>query len=239
MKQRIGKRNLRRSVLSVSMLAALSGVGTASAFQVETDNPDIKMRWDNTLRYNAGWRMQDPSWDLICCSGTSASETKFKENGGMITNRIDLLSEFDFVYKSTSGFRVSGAGWYDKRMDNEELPGGPFVGNKYPDQIRRFYNGPSGEFLDAFVFTKSNLGDVPVNVRLGQHMIYWGETLFSLGDGISSGQGYADLRKALATPGVEAKEVFKPLNQARKPCSPMSRRCCPLGALATRRKSAA
>lgn len=219
LKQRIAKRYLRRSVLSVSVLAALSSIGTANAFSIDSGNDQIKMRWDNTFRYNAGWRAQDPSYDLIApTSGTAASERKFHKKGDMVTNRLDVLSEFDFVYQQTTGFRVSGAGWYDKRMDNDRLPAavpgfGPFVGDKYPDQVKRYYNGPSGEWLDAFVFTKFNLADVPVSVRLGQHMIYWGETLFSLGDGISSGQGYADLRKAAAIPGSEAKEIFKPLNQ--------------------------
>ncbi len=30
-------------------------------------------------------------------------------NGSLVTNRLDLLSEFDFIYKRQMGFRVSGA----------------------------------------------------------------------------------------------------------------------------------
>ena len=54
---------------------------------------------------------------------------------------------------------------------------------------------------------------MPVNVKLGKHTIYWGETLFSITNGISVGQAPIDLRKAVATPGVEAKEVFVPEKQ--------------------------
>ncbi len=199
--------------------------GAADAFEIDTGNPDVKIRWDNTFRYNAAWRMSDPKWDLIRpASAIGPSETKFKEKGDMITNRLDILSEFDFIYKESTGFRVSGAGWYDKRYDNHTLRGHPASGaffttattgapGEYPDEVARYYNGPSGEVLDAFVFHQFNFGDVPVDIKLGQHTVYWGETLFSLGDGISVGQSYADLRKALATPGIEAKELFKPLNQ--------------------------
>lgn len=214
----VKKVSFRRAILPASIVAALALSGSASAFKIETDNPDLDVRFDNTFRYNAGWRMQDPSADLAApTSGIFATERKFKEkglNGGMVTNRLDILTELDFIYKKDTGFRVSAASWYDRRYGNTQQPGnGNFVGGTYPDEIQRYYNGPSGEILDAFLFTKFDLGDVPVNVKLGQHTIYWGETLFSLADGVSAGQSYADLRKALATPGVEAKEVFKPLNQ--------------------------
>jgi Protein of unknown function (DUF1302) len=54
---------------------------------------------------------------------------------------------------------------------------------------------------------------VPVAVKAGQHNIYWGESLFSFVNGISIAQGPVDFRKAIATPGIEAKEVFRPLKQ--------------------------
>lgn len=216
-------KSFRRAILPASIIAAMALSGSANAFKVESDNPDLDIRWDNTFRYNAGWRAQDPTYYQKESFFVGPSESKY-ESGDMVTNRLDILSEFDFIYKKDTGFRVSAAGWYDSTYNNAPT-GGPLVGpnttvsavywpNRHlPGEVDRYYAGPSGEILDAFVFTKFDLGDVPVNVKLGQHTIYWGETLFSLGDGVSAGQSYADLRKALATPGVEAKEVFKPLNQ--------------------------
>ena len=202
------KFSFRRAILPASIIAAMAISGSASAFKIESDNTDLDIRWDNTFRYNAGWRMSHPKADLAA----DAAEQKFK-SGDMVTNRIDLLTEFDFIYKKDTGFRVSAAGWYDSVYNNHKLANGAFLNNDVPPEIQRYYNGPSGEILDAFVFTKFNLADVPINVKLGRHTIYWGETLFSLADGISSGQSYADLRKAAATPGSEAKEIFKPLGQ--------------------------
>jgi len=202
------KVSFRRAILPASIIAAMAMSGSASAFKIDSDNPDLDMRWDNTFRYNAGWRMQDPSWDLKAPPGGFNSDSKF-QNGDMVTNRLDVLSEFDFIWRKDTGFRVSAAGWYDARYNNHTLNNGEFPGGQYPDEIKRYYNGPSGEWLDAFVFTKFDLGNVPVNVKLGQHTIYWGEAIFSLADGVSAGQSYADLRKALATPGAEAKEIFQ------------------------------
>ena len=207
------KASFRRAVLPTSIIAAMAMSGSASAFQIETNNPDIDVRWDNTFRYNAGWRTQDAGY-----AAEPIVAAKFKNSGDMITNRLDVLSEFDFVYKKDSGFRISGAGWYDTVYSSKTAPGAVAASTfsltgGYPDETRRFYNGPSGEFLDAFVFTKLDVGNVTANIKLGQHNVYWGETVFSLVDGIADDQGQVDVRKAAATPGAEAKEIFKPLNQ--------------------------
>lgn len=206
----------RQKVLAASMLAILALPKMADAMEIPTNDADISVRWDNTFRYNAGWRMQNPSTASRYASaiGTTDADAKFSK-GSMVTDRLDLLSEFDFIYKKDSGFRVSAAAWGDTVYRHLAFPaaGGAFPGGALPDEVKRYYAGPSGEILDAFVFTKFNLGGAPVNLKLGQHTIYWGETLFSLADGVASGQSYVDLRKAVATPGAEAKEVFMPLNQ--------------------------
>ncbi len=213
-------KQFRRAILPVSILAAMAFSGSANAFKIDTDNEDLDVRWDNTIRYNAGWRMQDPAYYQSGSAVVGASESKWK-SGDMITNRFDDLSEFDFIYKKDTGFRVSAALWYDSVYDgNAPRTGGPlnnlgsllFPGGKWNNDVSRWY-GKGGEILDAFVFTKFDLGSVPVNVKLGKHTIYWGETLFSITNGIAVGQSAIDLRKAAATPGVEAKEVFLPEQQ--------------------------
>ncbi|OYU41960.1 MAG: hypothetical protein CFE44_26765, partial [Burkholderiales bacterium PBB4] len=50
-----------------------------------------------------------------------------------------------------------------------------FIGNRYNDQVKRFYKGPSGELLDAFAFTSFDAGQVPVSLKVGKHVVYWGE----------------------------------------------------------------
>jgi len=59
-----------------------------------------------------------------------------------------------------------------------------------------------------------NLGtDSPLDAKLGRHTVIYGEALFSPIHGASYSQGPVDFRKALATPGATAKELFLPLNQ--------------------------
>ncbi|MDL2425215.1 DUF1302 domain-containing protein, partial [Pseudomonas sp. BAgro211] len=69
----------------------------------------------------------------------------------------------------------------------------------------RYYNGPSGELLDAFVFASHQVGDdMQLSGKLGRHTIYWGETLFSAANGINYGQSALDLGKLYNVPGTEA-----------------------------------
>lgn len=223
----------RRSALLVVALApAFALPGAAKAFDINVGNPDVKMRFDNTLRYNIGARTKDCDPN-ICGNGAGAgditahqSDSKFAKAGDVMTSRFDLLSELDVAYKDRYGLRVSATAWYDTAYRNR-IEGDPVLslaprgagqgagptGGPYTGYTQRWNIGPSGESLDAFVYGKFDIADVPVNIRLGQHNIYWGESVFSFVGGIAYAQGPVDIRKAVASPGAEAKELFKPLNQ--------------------------
>lgn len=225
MRKNVSKSYGGGAVRMLAMASVASGAllaGQADAAVIDTGNPDLTVRFDNTIRYNIGVRAFDCDDDL-CGSNSTAlfthqSDGKFGKGGDIVTNRIDLLSELDVMYQGVLGFRVSGAGWYDaayangKAEGNSSLPGS-YPGGEYTDYVKRFNRGPSAELLDAFVLGKVDLGDVPVTAKLGRHAIYWGEALFTLSGGVAHGQGSVDVRKAAAIPGSEAKELFRPLNQ--------------------------
>ncbi|WP_275629468.1 DUF1302 domain-containing protein [Pseudomonas sp. 273] len=204
--------------------------GPASAFNIDLGNPDYSLRWDNTVRYNLGFRVHDCDKN-ICGNNAGAgdvsayqSDRKFANAGDVVTNRVDILSEVDFIYKQRHGARLSASGWYDQAYDGDIKgdrvldasgvgEGAGRSGSGYSSYTNRWNNGPSGEILDAFAFTGFDLGNVPVDMKVGQHNIYWGESLFSISNGVSYQQGPVDIRKSITTPGTEAKELFKPISQ--------------------------
>ena len=63
-----------------------------------------------------------------------------------------------------------------------------------------------------FAFGKFDIGEIPVNVKLGQTTVFWGESLLFNGaiHSVAYSQNPLDVWKAFATPGSEAKELFRP-----------------------------
>ena len=214
------------------LAAALAGIAggccltpLAGAFELATGNTDLKIRFDNQIRYAVGLRGEK----INNAFGNSPTfdETEYRAGrGDVMMNRLDLLSELDAVYKGKYGFRLSGAAWRDQAYHDRTsqtnpgllAPGlpysaiGNYVGNQYSATTNRFsYQG--AELLDAFAFGNFQIGDTSVNVKLGKHTVYWGEALFTTFHGISYSQAPLDGLKGASSPGIEAKEVFMPVNQ--------------------------
>jgi hypothetical protein len=203
---------------SVAFLLGVVGSNCVQAIEVDTGIPDVSVRWDNTFRYNLGMRMEGQNSDFSKSPFYDDTEHKFGR-GDVVTNRVDIISELDVAWKQANGFRLSAAGWYDdayKGSDspNPDLTGSSnYINNHYNSYASRYIAGPSGEILDAFVFTGFQLGNVGVNIKAGQHNVYWGESLYSIGNSIAYSQGPVDTIKAATSPGAEAKELFLPLKQ--------------------------
>ena len=98
--------------IALALAAALGTGGNALAFNIDVDNEDIEMRLDTTVRYNAGVRVKNRN-NLIGNNIASDEGTYLFDKGDLVTNRLDLFSEFDFAWKKQLGFRVSGAAWGD------------------------------------------------------------------------------------------------------------------------------
>ena len=210
---------MRKGLVAVAFLIMVCNSYMAAAFEVPTKNEDISIRWDFTLKYNLGVRVESPDQDILNSVNYDDGDRNFK-NGDLTTNRLDLFTEFDFLYKDMCGFRISAAGWYDQRyagaMNNTSVLTSNTLDDNgaqtldLNDDIEDYYKGPYGELLDAFIFSSFSLGEVPFNVRLGRHTIYWGEAFLNGINAISYSQFPIDFSKALGVPGTEVKQTFRP-----------------------------
>ncbi len=207
-------------ILGAAALFLAAGITPAVAFEIDTGNPDVKVRFDNTLRYNLGMRAEGQDSRITSSPNFDESDRKF-DRGDLVSNRLDILSEFDASYQDRMGIRLSGSFWYDNAYQDTDVSPNPalrgflgsYVGNRYSSDVRRYYRGPSGELLDAFAYGRINAGEVPVDIKAGRHTIYWGEGLLFGAHAISYSQAPQDGRKAVSSPGIETKEVFLPLAQ--------------------------
>lgn len=214
--------NLWSGLFSGTVIMLLGLCNIAGAFEIPTGNEDVELRWDNTLRYTLSQRVKGQNKDFINSPGMDDGDRNF--DVGIVSNRLDILTETDLIYKKDFGVRFSGALWYDQayhdhldntspKTSNHIENGVPTVG--YTSYADRYSAGPSGELLDAFTFAKFTIADIPLNIKVGRHTVYWGESMLSNGGNhsISYGQSPVDIGKAFAQPGVEIKELFRPRNQ--------------------------
>lgn len=207
------------ALLLTLAFGALLTLPDAAATDIDTGNPDLKLRWDNTVKYSAAFRLKKRSAELVDGSNaTNGDDGDRNFSRGLVSNRVDLLSEIDLTYKRF-GARVSGAAWYDsvynRRTDNDS----PFTYNalsvphtEFTEATRKLH-GRKGELLEAFVFANAEVGGLPVSVRAGRHALVYGETLFYGMNGIAAAQQPIDVLKGQSVPNTPFKELIRPVGQ--------------------------
>jgi hypothetical protein len=207
----VNRRRLRLTIV----VAVAAWSRSAGAVELHA-GPSVTLRWDNTFKYTAGWRVEGRSRTLLVDPNRDDGDRNFAP--GFINNRLDLLSEADLTFRSF-GVRVSGAGWFDlvyhQANDNDSAATANAVSvpNTTFTHATRDLHGRKAELLDGFLFFDGDLGGVPVTVRIGRHTLLWGESLLLADNGISYAQAPIDIIKALSVPNSQAKEVFLPVAQ--------------------------
>jgi hypothetical protein len=210
----------------------------AQAFDIETPNPDYRVRLDLTPKYSTAYRLKNPSAPLTQLDVAVDPGIVNEDDGdhnlrrGLISSRWDLLAEFDVTGPNFGG-RLSGAAWRDavylRPNDYQGTPvlaGGVPTGltvstaNNLPGQApneflpaTRRQHGDGSELLDALVFIKGDIAGVKGTLRAGKHTLQWGESLFFGQNGIANAQGPVDIAKILSVPGWQFKEVLLPVEQ--------------------------
>ncbi|MCU6499003.1 DUF1302 domain-containing protein [Rugamonas sp. A1-17] len=217
---------------SLTVLAAALAAGAGHAGEIELANPDWSLRFDNTVKASALYRLHDADPQLAATTrqlvpgvpasafpqalNFNAGDDNFR-NQGWVSKRVDLLSELDAVYRKAYGMRLSVAAWYDQAYDGStgaaDTGNGQTPYNAMPDATRKLA-GRKAEVLDAFVFGGWELSPGhKLSVRLGQHALVYGETLFFGDNGIARAQGPTDVMKLQSSPNAQFKEIIRPVPQ--------------------------
>jgi hypothetical protein len=215
-----------------SALATVLAASGAHAAGIDLGDTDWALRFDNTLKGSLMTRTKsaDPaladSFRLLVPNvaasafpqalNFNAGDDNFRQ-AGLVSKRMDLLSEFDAVYRQDFGLRISGAAWYDGAYrgttEATDAVNGQTPSNAFPSGTRALA-GHKAEVLDTFVFGSWNFDDGRrLSVRLGQHALQYGESLFFGDNGIARAQGPVDLFKLQAAPNAQFKEIIRPVPQ--------------------------
>ncbi len=139
------------------------------------------------------------------------------EKGDLINNRISLFTEIQ-LRKDNYGFVISGDAFRDEAYLDRNANRSPDTLNKTEGDSNEFtdateyFSGQRARLLEAYVYGDWGLFDnrMFLNVRLGEHVVAWGESLFL--SGLMLAMGRADATRAFV-PGAEIKEQLLPHNQ--------------------------
>lgn len=209
------------TTLSCGLIAAGLAIGASSAHALsfELEN-GVTVDWDTTLKYDAQWRMEKQNETLLETSA-SAGNGVLRDDGNlnfdnndMTQNRVSFTTEAD-INAGNYGAFVRARGWYDDVYNDSSLTSAKGLEaaavSKPWQQDGIDQHKSEIEMLDAFIYGDIEIGDKSLNLRAGDQVVSWGESLALYG-GISSAQGPIDATKA-NSPGVDLKEIFLPVGQ--------------------------
>jgi Protein of unknown function (DUF1302) len=156
-------------------------------------------------------------------SKTDAASLNY-DTGDRYQTLFKFITDLEFKKGDTGGL-IRVKGWYDQALNDEVVPFGhqntAFAGaigsasattalpaRPYSDENFAPLNRFDGLYLlDAYAYTSFDLGDSPMQVRVGRQAVNWGESVFIQGVNQLAPLDISALRRA----GTEIKEALLPV----------------------------
>jgi hypothetical protein len=179
--------------------------------------------WTLNTSLTGGWRTRDPDSRLIGpgdggnASAFSAGPATLNfKKGDNFTTLLRIVGDVD-LKKGDTGFVLRAKAWDNYRLSQQSVPFGAPSNDFMSDQRlsdqgfdTRLSKFRGAALLDAYGYTTFALSEATnMKVRLGQHAVNWGESLF-----IPGVNQYSVLDvTALRQPGTLLKEAILPVPQ--------------------------
>lgn len=212
--------NLRRRLVQSAICMGLLNIAQAHALPLTFDDPSWEGFIDTTFSASAAMRVKgaDPKGGTVVATGT---QNVFPDPGDIYSSPLSLISDIG-LKKDNYGFFTRLSYIYDYTIMNKDCTNcerpipGPSVArlasgapstNGIADDAQTTA-GNKFRILDFFVYGDWDVGEHPLNVRVGKQVVNWGESNI-LSGGISQMQNPVDLGKT-TTPGTEVKETLMP-----------------------------
>jgi len=160
-------------LLAVTVLLYFST--PAHSFQFEYG--DLQGSLDTTLSYGLSWRVEKRDSDLI---GIANGGKAFSVNGddgnlnydrGLVSNVSKITSELELNYQNFSAF-IRGTAFYDFENERSSRDRTSLTGEALN------LVGSDIDLLDAYIQGKFTLLNRPLQIRVGEQVLSWGESTF-------------------------------------------------------------
>jgi hypothetical protein len=206
--------------LCAAVLASCALAGSAQAGSFTTEG-GAEVRWTLGTSLGSSWRARNPDLDLVSVgnggtagAGNDNGDLNFHKNQAYSTV-ANVIGDVN-VSRNGLGFFLRAKGWYDYTLENKGVPHGSYANGYVPgaklndadfDSLSKF---SGAALLDAYVYGTFQLAPQhALNVRLGNQVVNWGESLFI--PGINQ-YGAFDVTAA-HRPGAQVKEILLPVPQ--------------------------
>ncbi|WP_095152758.1 DUF1302 domain-containing protein [Pseudomonas sp. Irchel s3b5] len=204
----------RPQPLALAVLAVLAGPASATTFDL---NEDWSLSTKTSLSVGSSWSTQSPDKSLMTRANALQAQG-VRANGSSVSaddNRLnfedgDPISQ---VFKGLTDFSLDGQGqgafvrfkyWYDHAYETRQGRFKDFDDSGW-DDLSKF---KGFEMLDAYVWKDFQIAEHPLNVKVGNQVLSWGEALL-IQNGINV-INPLDV-SAFNRPGVEIKEGQLPV----------------------------
>jgi hypothetical protein len=179
--------------------------GPAQAFTFSSG--ELEGSLDTTISYGARWRVQDRDLSIIgkanggTANSVNGDDGNLNYDKGLVSNVIKITPEMELRYRNYGAF-VRATYFYDFEVNGNDTERTPLSQDAL-DEV-----GEKGELLDAYVWGSWDPDDKPLDVRLGNQVINWGESTFIQGGMNSINPVNVN---NLRVPGAELREALKPV----------------------------
>jgi hypothetical protein len=180
---------------------------------------------NTTVSFGSSWRMQAPSTDLFSepdgrrigvaggAGGSNTSNGNLNyDKGDRFSTLLRVNSELSVSKGDMGGFARVRA-WHDFTLNDSAVRAGNRASNYAmgeplsDDGFHPLQKFSGVALLDAYVYNTFDVQGKPVQMRLGNQVLNWGESLFIQGINQINPIDLTSLRK----PGTEIKDAFLPI----------------------------
>lgn len=195
-----------RGATAGARVLALAALAAAPAAAVEFETGGARLSLDTTLSHGVSYRVGDRDDKVI---GVNSDDGDLNYDGGIISNTTRFIGELDIDVGAFGAFgRVQGFVDFVNLEERDRTP--------LPDEARDRV-GDDLEVLDLYLSAGGDLGEMPVEARVGNLVLNWGESTFIQGGvNVISPFDVTRLRK----PGAELREGLLPVPMASVSASP-------------------
>ena len=210
---RNGRRQGRRStlLLACSWAAALGGMLCALPVPaIQFGEGALEGSLDTTVSHGLTFRIEGHEGRVKDFRSANANDGNLNYGRGLVSNTSKVTTDLDLGNRRFGAF-LRTTGFVDFENEN-----GARARTPLHDEAKDIV-GKDFEVLDAYVTGAFEPGGMPVDARLGRHVLNWGESTF-IGGGINAFNRY-DVGK-LRLPGSELREAFAPVSMVSVSAAP-------------------